>query len=278
MRYDIMSPSTPSRPMADRNLLFGILALQMDFIGRDALIAAMNAWVVDKTKPLGQILLERGTLRSDTHDLLDAVVQKHLELHGGDAEKSLASVSSIGSVRQDLEQIVDADLHASLAHVSAARPAELDPYATQPPAAGTPTSAGLRFHILRPHAKGGLGEVFVARDAELHREVALKEIQNRYADDDGDRAGTPAQRRPGLRAGHGFAGRGTSGIIRKGRRPATRRADRSTRETCVPPGHPFRSATPGGFEVTQSASDGYVSEIQPRSVRYRERGRGDGNV
>ena len=41
---------------ADRNLLFGILALQMDFIGRDALIAAMHAWVLDKAKPLGRIL------------------------------------------------------------------------------------------------------------------------------------------------------------------------------------------------------------------------------
>src|SRR5262249_35564205 len=35
-----------SQAAADRNLLFGILALQMDFIRRDALIAAMNAWVV----------------------------------------------------------------------------------------------------------------------------------------------------------------------------------------------------------------------------------------
>ena len=50
-------------PVADRNLLYGILALQMDFISRDALIAAMNAWVLDKTKPLGQILHEHGQLQ-----------------------------------------------------------------------------------------------------------------------------------------------------------------------------------------------------------------------
>src|SRR5262249_7865960 len=53
---------------------------------------------------------------------------------------------------------------------------------TQVPSVGTPTSSGLRFRILRPHAKGGLGEVFVALDSELNREVALKEIQPRFAD------------------------------------------------------------------------------------------------
>src|SRR5476651_858960 len=94
----------------DRNLLFGILALQMDFVNRDALVKAMNAWVLEKDKPLGHILLEQHTLTPDTHALLEALVQKHLALHGNDAEKSLAAVSSVGSVRRDLEKIADPDV------------------------------------------------------------------------------------------------------------------------------------------------------------------------
>lgn len=45
-----------------------------------------------------------------------------------------------------------------------------------------------RFEKLKPHAKGGLGEVSVARDRELNREVALKEIQSRFSHDDTSRA------------------------------------------------------------------------------------------
>src|SRR5205823_13362895 len=49
-------------------------------------------------------------------------------------------------------------------------------------------AAASRFAILRPHAKGGLGQVSVALDAELNREVALKEIRPERADDPGSRA------------------------------------------------------------------------------------------
>ena len=165
----------------DCNLLFGILALQMDFISRDALVAAMNAWVLAKEKSLGQILQEQKALDADSCQLLEALVQKHLALHGDDPQKSLAALSSLGSARRPLQEIADADLQASLAQVSVAR-GEDDPWLTQPPSVGASTSAGTRFRILRPYAKGGLGKVSVARDEELHREVALKEIQEQYAD------------------------------------------------------------------------------------------------
>src|SRR5262249_6012949 len=46
----------------------------------------------------------------------------------------------------------------------------------------------MRYTRLRSHAKGGLGEVSVARDEELGREVALKEIREQHADDADSRA------------------------------------------------------------------------------------------
>jgi tetratricopeptide (TPR) repeat protein len=171
-----------SQPIPDRNLLFGILALQADLISRDDLIGAMSAWAVHKATPLGQILREQGALSAEGHAVVETLVRLSLERHGGDAEQSLAALSALGSARQELEQIADADVQASLAHVSAAAAAE------QATTVGRPTSARQRFRILRPHAKGGLGEVFVARDEELHREVALKEIQEKHAGDSDSRA------------------------------------------------------------------------------------------
>lgn len=59
----------------------------------------------------------------------------------------------------------------------------------QPPLPGDePRSPGVetedeRFRPMELHARGGLGEVFVAEDSELNRVVALKRLRNRFADD-----------------------------------------------------------------------------------------------
>jgi hypothetical protein len=92
-----------SRPMVDRNLLLGILALQMDFISRDALIAAMNAWVLNKSQSLGDVLVSQQALAPKRLALLESLVEEHVSQHGYDPEKSLIAVGPVG-LRRHLQR------------------------------------------------------------------------------------------------------------------------------------------------------------------------------
>src|SRR5947209_20334515 len=100
---------------ADRNLLFGILAVQLDFVTKDALVAAMNAWLLDKGKPLGDILRDRGHLSAERLQLLSALVAEHLKQHGGDPQRSLAALSSVPpTLKQQLAALPDAAVQESI--------------------------------------------------------------------------------------------------------------------------------------------------------------------
>ena len=199
-----------------RNLLIGVLALQCHLVTSEGLVAALEKWIQDKRRALDLILLEQGALDDKSHKTLLALVDRHLAQHGNVIDQSLAVFSIVPALKIELLRIEDNDLRKAVSQLSlgddssAHAVATLDatvPATQQRTSEETPNtnamhhaetmlfsadaqtvSTGksipaktLRYRTLRPHAKGGLGEVFLAQDQELNREVALKEIQLRHA-------------------------------------------------------------------------------------------------
>jgi WD40 repeat protein/serine/threonine protein kinase len=181
-----------ARPETDRNLLFGILALQMDLVTRDQLVAAMNAWVLRKADPLAQVLVDQGALAADERALLEPMVALHVKRHGGDPERSLAAAGAQLSTRFPVAAVQDPELVSALQTLAPATSptpdGDPDPSVTRDYRPPDPRPGGARYRIVREHAKGGLGVVFLAQDTELNRQVALKEIQHLFADDATSRA------------------------------------------------------------------------------------------
>ena len=177
------------RVSTDRNLLFGILALEMDRL-RDGLISAMNAWVTQKDKPFGELLVERGELAKSRRDLLEALVAEHVRAHAGDATRILHAISSAEDVVDDLQHIADEQIQqlGFVRRIASVTQDYSHVESKVQPSFGPQTSWTGRFRIVRPHAKGGLGVVSIAMDDELDREVAFKEIKHEFADHPTSRA------------------------------------------------------------------------------------------
>ncbi len=177
-------------PSSDRNLLLGIVALQMDFISRDSLIAAMHHWTLDKSRLLSEVLVTLGYLGQADRLVLESLVERRIAHNGGDLARSLSALTFVTPPRSTLESLGDPDIQQSLSKLGVTRTQAnvgIDPEGTGPWGKTGP-DAGSRYRILYLHDQGGLGSVFLARDAEVNREVALKQLKEEIASDQQCRA------------------------------------------------------------------------------------------
>lgn len=103
----------------DRTLLYGVVAVQNRLIHRKILAAALNVWVGDKSKPLGQILIEHGSLAKHQHATLESLVDAQLRGHDDDPIQGLTASSALWTVREDVQALGDPDLDQVMDRVMA---------------------------------------------------------------------------------------------------------------------------------------------------------------
>ncbi len=180
----------------DRNLLTGVLALQMGHVSRDELLKSLVVWSGDRPRPLSAILIEQGALQPDKLPSIVEAVDRLMGQNRDDRARIGATLNYevVESIQEVLRTVVDPELQADLTRLSqrdddtsakdmAATTAwgpgttERNGPSTANQNAGPSTESRCRFEKRSLLKRGGLGEVYLAFDHELGREVALKEIQ-----------------------------------------------------------------------------------------------------
>ncbi len=167
----------------DHNLLFGVLLLHADLLDPERFVRACTMWSAQKATPLADLLVQQGRLAAEDRADVEKLLDRKLKKHRGDARAGLAEVAT-EQVRQSLAGVADPDVRQSLAGPTPPPPQDH----VLPSTTGFVPEAAERYTLTRLHATGGIGRVWLARDASLSRDVALKELRPERAGDAAVRA------------------------------------------------------------------------------------------
>jgi tetratricopeptide (TPR) repeat protein len=169
----------------ERDLLLGILAIQGGYINLDQYSSACRMWASEKSRPLVEVLLGRGWIGPAEKDLLEASLARRLSAETGGAAATLAigSIPTIGATgelpRRPIVSTTVTDSGARLGTSSETLAISTGNETAGPAPSRDPSSS--RYSLLAIHGEGGLGRIWRARDNDLNRDVALKEIQPHLA-------------------------------------------------------------------------------------------------
>ncbi len=178
----------------NRDLLVAVLALLTDAIPRPRLVTALKAWSQNQDQPLARILKESAGLDEARIHALESLAAAHLKTHQDDLRQSLGGLAAGNLTQEALTEIDDDELRKTLSTTIDCETTVTMDQATSGGSDGSfsvhsaPAFKGERFQLIRPHAKGGIGQVWLARDSELQRDVAVKEIQPQFAGSENQRA------------------------------------------------------------------------------------------
>lgn len=186
----------------DRNLLFGVLAVQLKHIAPADLSRAAAVWAAEDDKDLGSVLVELGSMDENSRALIENLLGERVKAHGGDASKTLGSLGGAAAVDASFAGTITFDEQNPECTLMCEGPPDegtLMSFGGQEATPGIapsmgPTAEGLlhgerldggdkitieqsgRYTVKGEHGRGGIGRVLIAFDEHVGREVALKEL------------------------------------------------------------------------------------------------------
>lgn len=151
-----------------RELLFGVVAAQFEFITQQQFLAVCAEWCATKSDSVGEMLVARNWIEEEDRVAIDALHRRKIAKHRGNAPAALLA-SSDGLIRNIIRNSQSPEISRSL-----------DGIAGEPDGDGGEAfnriSRQSRFNWTRLHRAGGLGHIWLADDTELGRTVAIKTL------------------------------------------------------------------------------------------------------